>query len=438
MFTGLTDAAIGLVTNASYDFFKNKLADSLRPNFKTIYEESVKDLCKSHPRAKKYIKRFLKSAIVKNLALDSKLPRREKFEKMILVGEQLKTPSESIIEVRKVVNDFYIIFKSKIQKNPSLWNKIEEEYLTKITEILISTHDKIGLLSEEIDDKHLRIIKEIKETKKEILKQIEENADFKYIKRSASFPLLVCAVQFIVKNTALKEIANNVNNFPLTSRENISLILDEENIKSWEYLPKKENNVIKLSHRGMPYKIIYPPFNKIEIVAEYVRGKEYIAITIFSTERRQINRLEHILFGSIEQTRVIDVSFKGKMKEIAKKFLSDLTVFDYDPLIYKPIKVKGIEIKEKANRAIMFGEKGFLRRPELREVVNKVKMEREKQVTDIFFLKIVDTLKLSEDPITFEIKYRGDVAGFFPRNKFTDNQAKTAVCKFFTKFGNFD
>lgn len=438
MFAGITDVAVGLITNAGYDFFKNKLAEGLRPNFQKIYDESIKELCKQHPKAKNYIKRFLKSNIVKNIALDPKLPRRDKIAKIASVGEQIKKSSEEKIDARKVITDFYEIFKEKIRLNPNLWVKIEEEYLTKIAELSIATNQKIDLLSENLSTKHKEVIEQIKNTRKDILKQIEDKAEFKYIKRSVPFPLLICAVQFVVERTSLNEISNNIDNFPFSSKEDISLLVSEENKKSWQYLPKKENNVIKLTHRDMPYKIIYPPFNKIEIIAETIKGKDLILITIFSTERRQIARLKHIIFGSIAQNRIKEVSFKERMKTIAKKFLPDLTVFDYDPLIYKPVRVKGIEIKEKANRAIMFGERGFLRRPELRQVVNKVKMEREKQLTDIFFLKMLDTTKLSEDPITLEIRYRGDVAGFFPRNKFTDSQAKKIVCGFFEKFGNFD
>jgi hypothetical protein len=437
MLTGFTEAGIGIITSSAYDFLKGKISENLRPNFEKIYNETINELIKEHPKAKNYLKRFLKCTAIKNLTLD-KIPRQDKLKKMVELGEQIKKPSEKNIEVKKVINDFYIKFKEKIKLNQHLWAKIEEEYLTKVIEITLDTKKGIELLNKEFSKNTQDIIEEVRMTKKEILKQIEEKAEFKYIKRAIFFPLLICATQFKIDRVSLENISNNINNFTYTSKEKMQLISKENNRLILEYLPKKENNVIKLTNKGMPYKIIYPPFNKISILVEPFSGRDYLLVTIFSNERAQINRLKHILFGELLNTNVKEVTFKGKMKLITKKFLIDLTVFDYDPLIYKPIKVKGIEIKEKANRTIMFGEKGFLRRPEMQQVVKKVKMEREKQITDIFFVKAEDSTKLSEDPVTLEIQYRGSLAGYFPRSKFTENQAKKIICTFFEKFGNFE
>ncbi len=437
MLTGLTEAGIGIITSSAYDFLKGKISENLRPNFEKIYNESINELIKEHPKARNYLKRFLKCTAIKNLTLD-KIPRQDKLKKMVALGEQIKKPSEKNIEVKKVINDFYTKFKEKIKLNQSLWAKIEEEYLTKIIEITLYTKKGVELLNKEFSKNTQNIIEEVRGTKKEILKQIEEKAEFKYIKRAIFFPFLICATQFKIDRVSLENITNNIDNFTYTSKEKMQLISKENNRLTLEYLPKKENNVIKLTNKGMPYKIIYPPFNKISIFVEPISGRDYLLVTIFSNERAQINRLKHILFGEFINTNVKEVTFKGKMKLITKKFLIDLTVFDYDPLIYKPIKVKGVEIKEKVNRTIMFGEKGFLRRPEMQQVVKKVKMEREKQITDIFFVKAENSTKLSEDPITLEIQYRGSLAGYFPRSKFTENQAKKIICTFFDKFGNFE
>ena len=38
---GLTDPALGIITNVAYDFFKNKIDKALRPNFEKIYEETL-------------------------------------------------------------------------------------------------------------------------------------------------------------------------------------------------------------------------------------------------------------------------------------------------------------------------------------------------------------------------------------------------------------
>jgi len=178
----------------------------------------------------------------------------------------------------------------------------------------------------------------------------------------------------------------------------------------------------------------FTPFNKIMIWIESKIGKDEIIVTIFSTEKFQISRLKDILFGDIK-SKIKQITFKGKMKSITKKFLTDLIVFDYDPLIYKPIKVNGVDIKEKADRTIMFGEKGFLKRPEMQQIVKKVKMEREKQITDIFFVKVENTTKLCDEPITLEIEYRGKITGYFSRSSFTQDQARKIICNFFDKFG---
>ena len=99
------------------------------------------------------------------------------------------------------------------------------------------------------------------------------------------------------------------------------------------------------------------------------------------------------------------------------------------------LKANGVDIKEKADRTIMFGEKGFLKRPEMQQIVKKVKMEREKQITDIFFVKVENTTKLCDEPITLEIEYRGKITGYFSRSSFTQDQARKIICNFFDKFG---
>ncbi|MBS3074864.1 hypothetical protein J4429_00235 [Candidatus Pacearchaeota archaeon] len=434
---GLTDPALGIITNVAYDFFKNKIDKALRPNFEKIYEETLNELIKKYPKSKNFIKRFLKNPTVKDLVLDSKIPRVDKLTRITLVGENIKTTTEKDLDVKKIVSEFYHIFKEKIRLNPHLWAKIEEEYQSKITELCVSTNQKIDLLTDQQNQGFKKMLDQMKSLKKDILNQVGDKAEFKAIVRKAPFPLIVCASQFRIINTSLDHILSNIKNFPYI-RDNMEEITKEENKLILNYIPKKENNVIKLNFKGFPYKIIYPPFNKIEIWAEQKSGKNYIPITIFSTEERQIKRLAKILFGEINPTLIHRIDFRGKMKIIAKKFLRDICVFDHDPLIYKPITVKGEEIREIISRNILFGQRGSFRRPEIKRIIERSKMEREKQITDIYFIKIRDTTKLCEDPIVLEIDYRGDLAGLFPRSKFTDNQAKKIISEFFEKFGNFN
>src|SRR3989339_748351 len=407
----LTPVALGIITNATYDFLRGRMSEVLKPNFEKLYDKTLKQIIKDHPKSENYLKRFFKSLLIRNLVLD-KIPRKEKFSKLILLGEKIKKPSEKNLDVKRIIEDFY----------------------HNLTEMVSSVKEDIGLLDKKHSQNTEKILSDIFGAKKEILDQIGKNAEFKYIKRKAYFPLLICATRFIIERTSLESITNNIHNFPYNSKEDMNLVSEDNRNIFLEYLPQKDNNVIKLSHRGMPYKIIYPPFNKIMIWIESKIGKDEIIVTIFSTEKFQISRLKDILFGDIK-SKIKQITFKGKMKSITKKFLTDLIVFDYDPLIYKPIKVNGVDIKEKADRTIMFGEKGFLKRPEMQQIVKKVKMEREKQITDIFFVKVENTTKLCDEPITLEIEYRGKITGYFSRSSFTQDQARKIICNFFDKFG---
>ena len=114
---GLTDPALGIITNVAYDFFKNKIDKALRPNFEKIYEETLNELIKKYPKSKNFIKRFLKNPTVKDLVLDSKIPRVDKLTRITLVGENIKTTTEKDLDVKKIVSEFYHIFKEKIRLN---------------------------------------------------------------------------------------------------------------------------------------------------------------------------------------------------------------------------------------------------------------------------------------------------------------------------------
>jgi len=428
------DLIIGIVTTAGYDFIKKRLQESLTKDFSKIYDETVKEIIKKHGKySKNFIKRFLGRYEVKKLALDYNLDRKKKLERMALIGEQRKNKTEKEIDIKKLLNDFYTIFKDKLHSNQHLFNKLQEKYASEIVFLLKKQDKKLDSIGTILRD--MSNSQEI--LKRELFDKLESDSYIKVTKDEGSFPLFISAVQFRIENSSIEILKNNFNNFPYASNEEMEVIEDNKNKIILEYLPKKENNVIKLSHEGLPHKIIYPPFNKMIIHIEEKPTKvgSFLKVTIFTTETLQINRLKHILFGDMNSKNIFEVTLRTKMKRLAKMFLKDISVFDYDPLIYKPVEVEGIKIKAKGKRTIMFGEKGFLLRPELNQVVEAVKFQNKDQETDIFFLKIVDTIILSKDKLTLEVGFRGNVAGYFPRALFKKEIAREIISSFLEKNG---
>jgi hypothetical protein len=428
------DLVIGLVSTAGYDFTKKRLQESLTKDFSKIYNESLKEVIGKHGKySRNFIKRFLGRHEVKKLALDYNLDRIKKLEGMTLIGEKIKNKTEKGINVKKLLNDFYNIFKDKLHNNQHLFNKLQERYASEIVFLLNKQDKKLDSIGTTLKD--MSNSQEI--LKRELFDKLESESYIKVTKNEGSFPLFISAVQFRIESSSIEILKNNFNNFPYTSNEEMEIVVEDKNKIILEYLPKKENNVIKLSHEGLPHKIIYPPFNKITIHIEEKPKKigSFLKVTIFTTEALQINRLKHILFGDMDSKNIFEVTLRTKMKRLSKMFLKDISVFDYDPLIYKPVEVEGVKIKAKGKRTIMFGEKGFLLRPELHQVVEAVKFQNKDQETDIFFLKIVDTTILYKDKLTLEIGFRGNVAGYFPRALFKKEIAREIISSFLEKNG---
>ena len=424
------DLIMGLVSTAGYDFVRKKISDALIKDFSKVYDSSIEELIKTHGKyCKTFVRRFLGKNDVKKIALDYNLDRKKKIERLTIIGEKMKNRRETAINIKKMLEDFYNIFKDELHKNQPLYNKLQERYSSEIIHLL----KKQDLKLNKFDSKLVKMYDSQESLKKELFDKLKDESYIKITKDEGSFPLNISAVQFRIDNISINNIKNNINNFPFTSKESMSFLENKENKIILEYMPNKENNVIKLTHEGLPYKIIYPPFNRITIWVE--NKPKFVQVTIFSTENGQIVRLKHILFGDIDTKKIYEITLRTKMKKLAIKFIRDVSVFDYDPLIYKPFKFEGIEMKPKGKRMIMFGDKGFLLRPELKQIVEKVKIETKEQETDIFFLKIVDTNSLCNEPITLEIGFRGNISGYFQRSIFTKEKAREIICSFLEKNG---
>lgn len=431
-----TIAGIGMevMTSVAYDYVKGKIEKTLEPDFAVVYNESVQQVVTDNGRRSKYfLKRFFKSYEVKKLACDFRIPRDEKVKKLSKLTK-LKS-SESQMDIEKVISEFYNLFKNKICSNQTLYNKILERYQSTIIKEVLATGKKVKNIEGAV-----KVVQEMLESarkeRKEILEKLDSEAEIKVIKRKGSFPLLVPIKQYTIRSVKLIELVNNVKNFPYLSKESYEILEDKSSLFSFNYVPLKENNVIKLEHKGIPYKIIYPPQNKIHVVIDYLPKLAKLKITIFSSETLQIRRIHDILFGNLNPSFIVEVDFRGKMKKLASAFIGDISIFDFDPNIYKPVDVEGIRIEARGKRQIMYGEKGFFRRPELKELLSKIKIEREGQITDIYFVRILETNKFSEYPITIDVDYRGRVVGHFPRNKTTEKEARKIIVEFIKKYSS--
>jgi len=423
---------MGLAANATFDFLKKKMQSPLDKNFSKIYDEIIIELTKKHGwKAKRFIKRFFEKPDIREISLDA-IKRDEKMKRLSIYASKIKTPTEKDLNEREIIEELYSLFKNKIHSNANLSSKLHEFYESQIMIIISKTNEKVGSISKTLVDLKIRH----KEFEDKLFKTLKDGSQVKVVSEGSGLPFLVLAHQFRIEGYPLTFIKNNIQNFFCFSKEGIEIIAENEKFLEVEYLPDKNNNLIKLSHEGFPYKIIYPPFNKIIIYVER-KPSDTIQITVFCSEKKQLKRIEQILLGEIDPRKIGIVSFRKKMKIISKKFLDDLTVFDYDPLIYKPVKLPdGVKIKSKGKRAIIFGEKGFFRRPKLINVLNGAKFAKKNQETDIFFIKMTKTKKISKKEISsIEVEFRGKVAGYFSRALFNLIDARKIIVEFFEKYG---
>lgn len=423
---------IGILSNATYDLLKKEFSKECG-SFKEVYEESALEVSKTNKRNKLYLKKIFGHPAFRKIATSS-LPREEKMELLISLAEGMKTKTQEIIEVDKLLEEFYSVFKQKIHSNPKLASILAERYSTLAIGIAEKNSEKMDAWGNKVLDTLNQIKLTQKKQFEEITNELRDNGKIEVI-GDVNLPIHIVAKQRIVLDYPIEQIKKNIEGFYTWTKEKIEILGESPTSLFVEYYPVQKNNFLKIEHKGLPYKIIYPPFSNIRIYIKRLNSRETM-ITIFTSSTKKIRRIEQILYADINPSKIGEVNFKKQMKKIAKDFLSEITVIDYDPMIYKPVRtLENVQVEQKGKRTIMYGEKGFLRRPILTDLIENLKFYKKNQKTDIFFLKLDSTKKIiANKELTLQIGYDGKVGGFFPRKYFSLEEAEQVIIAFIQKY----
>lgn len=411
---------LGILTNLLSSIISkgsSKVLDELKGNevdkLNSLYESSILELEKKHPKAKNFIKRFIKKSSIKNRIISLHGGKDLILEDIYDEAKKLLTKTEVGFDCRLILNDFWNVFIKKLKADPVLESHIYNCMYNDIAVMCKNISGNTQLLPD--------IVKVVKRNNSQLTRLIEEKGIFLKVKGS-NFKTRVGAARFELLSLDYQDFFSIMETqFNIDSTK-----FEDGKYKIIFHDDKNDGNSLKINYSGEFYKLIYPPESRNEIWVE--SSNSVLKLTLFLSSGAKVSSFESILRSQIPPAFITKFTLDNSMKIILDKNLKLVSHLRYNPKLKTEIVLKSGTQRFEGKMGVLAGDAKFLLDEKAKQILDDLDNERKKtSFSDIIEFKLLNYSCFSKNDCDGDFHRDGRIIGLFPKS-YDLKIAKNEIC----------